>query len=249
VIDILCDARCFQDPNYALRGVGHHAATVYAWGKSHAQTLGLPTARWIAWCDPMLPQIHETYHSLFDTIVTSPKAPTTQSGSLLLQPSPMTHAPQPLAGVLDRPGSLTTTLVHDFIPWDQPDRYLSDPQAMRQYVQCLQWLAAYDLLFSNSLATQNRLRELIDAPIGRCRVTGVALRKSFLEMMHRTSVPVGAGEEPYVLLVGVGDPRKNADLLVKAHGQGRAKGPLSSQLRIAGHYPRGEIDRLRNLTV
>jgi glycosyltransferase involved in cell wall biosynthesis len=249
VIDILCDARCFQDPNYALRGVGHHAATVYAWGKSHAGTLGLPSARWIAWCDPMLPQIHETYHSLFDTIVTSPGAPSISSGSVLLQPSPMTHAPEPLAGLLDRPGLLTTTLVHDFIPWDQPDRYLSDPRAMQQYVQCLQWLPAYDFFFSNSSATQCRLRDLIDAPIGRCRVTGVALRKSFLEMMHRTWVPTGSREEPYVLLVGGGDPRKNADLLVKAHGLGRAKGSLRSQLRIAGHYPQGEIDRLRKLYV
>jgi hypothetical protein len=65
-ISLIVDARCLQDPDFATRGIGHHAATLLAAGCARADVAS--RFQFVAFTDPKLPPLESKYRVFFDEI-------------------------------------------------------------------------------------------------------------------------------------------------------------------------------------
>src|SRR6266511_735552 len=151
------DLRCLQDAAFAFRGVGFHTASILAHCRPH-----LPAqARLIGIVDPQLGVLPDGYRELVDECRVSASSVSCMESGVFLQPSPMTHEPAPVAGLLNRPRLLSCAVVYDFIPLDEEERYLATPEARRSYLAGLAWLRRYHLFFPISASTSRRLHEVL----------------------------------------------------------------------------------------
>ena len=225
--EIFVDARCLQDPRFRDRGIGHHAAVLLAGASRFMPSEG--RARLVAGIDRALPPLGAEHRALFD--VERPLYTPLARGTIFLQPSPMTHSPGKIERIFTAPGVRTVAIVYDFIPLDHPDRYLADPTARREYLECLGALSDYQRFVSISEYSDRRLREVLGVSPLQCAVSGVAVRDSVISRAY-------GGEPPanYCLAVLGGDPRKNAELAIVAHARSGWLRDAGVGLKIVGHY-------------
>jgi glycosyltransferase involved in cell wall biosynthesis len=233
--DVIVDVRCLQDPNFADRGIGRHAAALLEGAR---ESPGLAHgARLIALHDPALPPMALKWHALFDDHRDTAYALTlSERPAWFVELSPMTHDPLFVARLLDR-AALTAAVVYDFIPFDAPERYLADAGTRIDYHTALAWLARYTLFAPISHASAGRLRELVSATRRDVVVTGAPLAPVFEAPAGRA---VGTARA-HVLVAGGGDARKNVECAVRAHA---ACPPLQANavpLVITGSYPPSQL--------
>ena len=144
---IYADLRCLQDPGFARRGIGSHAAFLLAAARSlrHGAvtivgladaSLGSPPTEVAALCD------HVQYSF----------APRCGEPAVFLWLSPMTHDTRLVARFFDRPEILPCAVVYDFIPLLDPDRYLASRESLFAYAAAREWLAAARLFLPISTA-------------------------------------------------------------------------------------------------
>ncbi|MBK8210549.1 MAG: glycosyltransferase [Rhodospirillales bacterium] len=235
---MIVDGRCLQDPNYAIRGVGQHVRALLRY--RHRQPMG---SSWhlTAVLDRELPPLSRADEELFDQLRMTAYLPSAQR-SVFLSTSPMTHSPLPLARLLMRPDIPRAAIVYDFIPHDMPQQYLSSQKARISYTTCLTWLRRFDHYFPISHYTSTRLQELLNVDSRRCTVTGVSVRESLLPANGTMTPPDG-----FVLVVGGGDPRKNPEVAIAAHGGSSRLAAAGIRLLIAGAYPEDMQRSLRGL--
>lgn len=225
-IRIVVDGRCLQDPNYATRGIGQHVRVLLRSRQRHGGSGLLLTAV----LDRDLPPLDREDSGLFDERRTTAYLRGGEACAFL-SPSPMTHSPLPMARLLMRPDVRCAAIVYDFIPHDEPQRYLASETARLGYATCLAWLRRFDHFMPISRYTSQRLQDLLDVQAQRCTVTGVSVRESLL--------PNGTGDQPpgdYVLVVGGGDPRKNPEVAISAHAGSARLAAAGVRLVIAGGY-------------
>lgn len=229
---IAVDARCLQDPEYAGRGIGRHALGLlrHAPRQDGRKLIGL--------VDPALPNMAPEHAALFDGLCRSARASGLNEAAALLSPSPMTHDPLFTARLVADPRVVSAAVVHDFIPYRQPQRYLAGPGARVAYAAGLRWLARHRLFLANSQATAAELRDLLRVPAEQVAVTGTALDASF-------PTPATAGTASHVLVVGGADPRKNVGCAVRAHAAVPALRWAGVALVITGRYGAAEQAALR----
>ena len=133
---VYADLRCLQDPGFARRGIGSHAAFLLAAARSLRRgevtiigladaALGAPPAEISALCD----SIQYAF------------APRPGEPAVFLWLSPMTHDTRLVARFFDRPEILPCAVVYDFIPLIDPDRYLASRGPLLTYAAALEWLA------------------------------------------------------------------------------------------------------------
>ncbi len=238
----MVDVRCLQDPNYALRGIGQHVRSLLQYRTMDAAA----TARFrlIGVRDRDLPPLAAEDRELFDEIRTT-AYDTGGSPKAFLSPSPMTHSPLPFARLMMRDEIFRAAVVYDFIPHDVPQRYLASHAARLSYATCLAWLRRFDHFFPISAYTAHRLRDLLSIERQRYTVTGVAVRDS----LAPTQSQPPARAAPVVLVVGGGDPRKNPEVAVIAHGRSSRLAAAGISLLVAGGYPDSMQRDLRQLHV
>ena len=220
---LVIDLRCLQDRQYYERGIGNHARNLLR----HAPP------GWVGVYDPALPPLPEAVAGLAGALSPHAYVP---GARMFLNPSPFSPDQNFCARLLTDPKVVKAVCVYDFIPFDEPARYLRAPAARLAYLAALAWLKRYDLFFPISVPTDARLKALF-GPV-RSLVTGVGL-PPFLEKL-----PPAAPR--HILMVGGDDARKNPDVLLRAH----AMSPMlrATKLVITGAYGPEAAVRMQGIT-
>jgi len=241
------DLRCLQDNNFKHRGVGYHSAVLLGAARKF-----LPhDCKLIGLVDPLLPSLDEGFQGLVDE-TSSVFAPIEASSvCAFIELSPMTHDPSLAARLMRGDKVFKATIVYDFIPLDVPQRYLATAAAEDDYAAQLGWLQGYNHYFPISKYSSARLQELLPIPRSNIDVTGVALREPFEKRMEDgfqvANRPANIKlPKEYVLCVAGGDPRKNVEVLIQAHGRLRKKLP-NLHLIIVGNYGSDQIAGLETM--
>jgi glycosyltransferase involved in cell wall biosynthesis len=241
-IPLIVDARCLQDPAFALRGVGQHAAALLAGGCARADVAR--RFRFVALTDPELLPLEPKYRVFFAEIRTTAYLPNGPRRVVFFSPSPMTHSPMPIARLLLQPGTFCAAVVLDFIPHDLPGQYLDDPTAHVAYSIALAWLARYDLFLPISAYSDRRLREILGIDPGQSRVTGVAVRGSLLPPNGWAPTP-WSGCRPEIVVAGGDDARKNIEVALAAHATSALLSAAGVRMVVVGGYSEASKARLR----
>ncbi|MBU6397346.1 MAG: glycosyltransferase [Rhodospirillales bacterium] len=217
------DLRCLQDRQYYERGIGNHARSLIR----HAP------AGWVGMYDPALPPLPEAEARLAARLSPHGYVP---GARVFLNPFPFLPDQSFCARLLTDERVLKAVCVYDFIPFDEPERYLRGQAARLEYLTSLAWLKRYDLFFPISVPTDARLRALfgqIDSV-----VTGVGL-PPFLDALAPAT-------PRHILMVGGDDARKNPEVLLRAHA---ASAVLRNvPLLITGAYGPETAARMRMIT-
>ena len=233
---ILADIRPLQDPSYAGRGIGSHAAFLLRW------LHGRPIADGgiVGLIDPRLGPLSTAHAALCDEIRPAFVCDRIDEPSLFLSLSPLTHDVLLPARLFDRPHILPIAAVYDFIPLEFPDRYLAGSDPLFSYAASFKWLEAYHAFLPISEHCGTEVVRRLGITPDRVSVTGVALRDAFTRLLEGgASAPVrpaGAADET-ILFIGGGDPRKNLETVVAAHAAVVAAGRANLQLVVGGGYP------------
>ena len=228
----LIDARCLQDPAYAERGIGRHSSALLDHARAH-----LPGTRLLGIADPRLPALPARVRDLLDGVRTTSYTGALRGPCCHVQLSPMTHDPLFVARLLHHPAIPSATAIYDFIPLEEPDRYLPSQEARLEYHVSLRWLARHQLFLPISAAAAGGLRRLLGAPDSRIVVTGAPLAPAFEQLRP--------GTPRHVLVVAGADPRKNPECAVRAHARSRAMQDGRIPLVITGAYDAGWLDAQR----
>ncbi|MGC9270611.1 glycosyltransferase [Acidiphilium sp.] len=203
---LLVDARCLQLPDFARRGIGAHLATMLASPLSRAFHVTLLF-------DPALPMPDPDLAALGDAATTTAYA-ASRSDAVFLQPAPFAAPPGRIARLLRAPECRSVAVVHDFIPLDLPQVYLTTQSARRTYAAGLAALRRYRHFLPVSHATARRLRAAIPHGAGHCDVTGVAVRAGLA--CPAQTPPPGFGARSGIVVVAGDDPRKNPEIVLAA---------------------------------
>ncbi len=195
------DARCLQTTEFGQRGIGRFAraalAAVRASAGDDRVTLVVDPGLW-----PLQPadagdcaQVRWITADMADTF------------SALIQPSPMTHSPDPLLHLL-RPTVRSLAIVYDFIPLHFPMIYLARAADRAEYVANLDALRRYQCYVCISQSTRDELTSALGLRSDDPRVADsvVAWPRNLVEGVE--SAKSGSGDGPIVIMTG-DEPRKN----------------------------------------
>jgi glycosyltransferase involved in cell wall biosynthesis len=226
---VVLDLRCLQDPDYVRRGIGRHALAILRTAPRGRRIVGLT--------DPSLPTLLPEARQAVDEVRINAYA-ASRSGMPRCPPvcfimmSPMTHDPIFAARLLSDPTLLRAAVVYDFIPHRLPSRYLPTQVERLAYALALRWLARCDLFLPISRSSADDLTALSRVAEHTIAVTGCSLEPAFEE---RT--PVKRDLPPrHLLVVGGGDPRKNPEVVIRAHARSKVMQDAGTPLVIAGNY-------------
>jgi glycosyltransferase involved in cell wall biosynthesis len=229
-VTIQVDARCLQDDAYRHRGVGQHGASILAAARAaFAPTGGV---RLTALLDRTRPELDREHLDLFDDRKYSATGP--GSSDWFLSLSPMTHAPGPMTPMFLGGAARRAAILYDFIPLEEPTRYLPNARERADYLSALRWLSHYNLFQCISEHTCAEAMRHAPGSTAKRHVSGVAVRSSLIASRR----PQGAVAR-HILFVGGGDARKNADCAVAAHGGSSMMQQQRIPLEIVGNYPEG----------
>lgn len=240
-VDIVVDARCLQDENYRDRGVGRLATNLLRLAKkilpepNRFQMIGL--------VDQTLPRLEDRHRQLFDTIRLTAYTGRLRRRTWFIELSPMTHDPLFVARLVVHPHVFAATVVYDFIPLEEADRYLATPYGRLDYHVALLWLARYQLFSPISAASAARLQELLRISVHDIGVIGAPIDASFEEVASNG----GSARQRYVLVIGGGDPRKNVECALKAHAHSQMLQKSRVELFITGRYAPEVVANLQNV--
>jgi glycosyltransferase involved in cell wall biosynthesis len=232
----LADIRALQDPAYARRGIGSHAAFLLRAVREHpVAATGI-----IGLVDPRLGPLPPEHRDLCDTLRPAFVHDRIDEPAVFLALSPLTHDSLLPARLLDRPHILALAAVYDFIPLEFPDRYLAGRDALVAYAASVKWLDAFQAFLPISEHCGAQVVRRVGVDPGRVSVTGVALREAFARRLHGQTLPparpAGAADET-LLFVGGPDPRKDLETVVAAHAALVTAGRPALQLVVGGGYP------------
>ena len=219
---VVIDLRCLQDPGYATRGVGRHALALLRHAPAEVRLIGL--------VDPTLPPLLPEAETAIDLVHPNAYAASrTGTPSAFVMLSPMTHDPIFVARLLSDTSLLRAAVVYDFIPYRWPDRYLPGPTERLAYAITLRWLARCNFFAPISQSSADDLMTLTGARPGAIAVTGAPLDPMFEQ--------TPSGLPRHLLVVGGGDPRKNPEMVIRAHAGSRLlQAGAGIPLVIAGNY-------------
>lgn len=249
-ISFVVDARCYQDPAFAFRGIGLSTASLLRHCPGEVRT----GFRFTGIVSPDLPPISDTLRGLFDIVVhqSSRSDNTATDAAVFFEPSPMTHDPDPIERLLNHPKVFSTTFVHDFIPYDFPD--FQSVAELRSYERRLRALALYDEHFANSAYTAQRLQEIVPSAAGHVFVSRIGARAAFFareipseaELLSVSQLSGGGGHNGFFLSVAGEAARKNVECAISGIRELNSKTGKSFRLMIVGSYsPRARARLLR----
>lgn len=234
---IFFDARCLQDPHYKYRGVGRHSSNIVAGVKALGKGVKL-----VACCAPEFDPMPDEYVALFDEVRIGFPRSLGRNASLVCL-SPMTHDLAFIPALKGGPGIPKAVLIYDFIPWDHPG-YFNDGDALDAYLACVKSLRNFNLFFSISHYSADRLLEICQVKPESVHVTGVGINDEFFAAaalaapeLDATVARFGLAPKRFVMFVGGGDPRKNATFVAELMGRYHAATADRITLVIGGYYP------------
>jgi glycosyltransferase involved in cell wall biosynthesis len=236
---IIIDLRCLQDTLHAERGIAAHARSTILLARGVSAFCR--AARIIGLIDPTLPPLPAEIAAATDEIRPNAYLPTLSGPTILLNPSPMMPADQNFIGrLLLDPAIAKAAVLHDFIPHDDQALYLEDPLVRLEYMAAMVWLRRYNLFLPNSQPTADRAAALLNQTGRAMAVTGVAIAP-WLESPDHATPPA------HILTVAGHDPRKNPELVIRAHAASQILQLMRIPLIITGRFPPEREAALRAL--
>lgn len=198
--DVLVDARSLQTPAFGHRGIGRFAtAALRAARMSAGESLTLLV-------DRGLPALSGDIAGDARQ-VTRVDADDAGRYAAFIQPSPMTHSPDPLIPLLHSDAQ-KIALVFDFIPLHYPTVYLRHPAARLEYAADLDALALYDRYICISKVTEVELVRFLRDTYARTEVPSVVAWPRAIDEYRAGTHLKGDARGPIVLMTG-DEPRKN----------------------------------------
>jgi len=195
------DARSLQSAAFGHRGIGRFARSAL---EATRQIAGDDRVTLVI--DPGLPPLPR---ELVGNCQTVRWIKDTAQFSVLIQPSPMTHSPDPLIPLLHSPAH-SLAVVFDFIPLHFPTIYLKHAAERAEYLACLDALALYSTFVCISSAARSELAQALglasDDP--RFDAAQVAWPRGTWRAEDVGAETSGSGDSPIVLMTG-DEPRKN----------------------------------------
>lgn len=167
--------------------------------------------------DLSLPHLPIEYASLVDEVSASVNPTINSEPALFLDGSPMTHDVRFTLRFQNHPGFFRAAVVYDFIPLDWPG-YLTTIASRMDYCSLLANLKKFDAYFPISGYTASRLRALVNVGCKEVTITGASIRNSLFRYSSRPStlsLPYQLAE-PYFVVLGGEDRRKNLEVATKA---------------------------------
>jgi glycosyltransferase involved in cell wall biosynthesis len=227
---IYVDARCLQDPEYRVRGIGQHLTSLL---RTRNQS---SFSQWttIALCDTQAEMLPAEWRNLFDVVSFSLAPPSNNGRAVFLDGTPMTHDPRFGLRFVGDPHFFKAAVLYDFIPLDWPG-YLPTTAHRMEYVGKVARLRNFDAFFPISEYSAWRLSDLLATQRARIHVTGAAVRRQLYDIRSFSSGALRS-EDPYFVIVIGADPRKNAEVPVRAIKQMNLVHGRNIRLKIAGHY-------------
>ncbi|MGH7119753.1 MAG: glycosyltransferase, partial [Acetobacteraceae bacterium] len=218
------------------RGIGRVTSNLVAAARTAVPELA--RARFLALIDPAMPPLAPSHRALFESERSAAQPALLRRPAWFVEPSPMTHDPLFVAPLLAEPALFSAAVVHDFIPYDAPEHYLSRPGARLAYATALAWLGRYRLFLPNSATTAARLATLLNVAERDIAVAGAPLDPLFLTSS-------ASALRRHVLVAGGADRRKNVECPLRAH----AAAPRFARVPIivSGIYSPADIERLSAL--
>jgi glycosyltransferase involved in cell wall biosynthesis len=243
-MELLVDARCFQDSAYVRRGIGRNTEGILRYAR-HFLPAPLDI---VALLDPALNEIPDDLRKLFDTVRYHVTPPHPADGpAIFFNPSPMTHSPTRVLPLLAREHVLSCAFSHDLVPLEDPDYYLPGLERRQTYLAALMALKQYRLHAPNSRHTARSIQEKLGIAHSAMVVCGSVLLKSFASfdpakaIAHPSVCRFKPGE--YFIMVAGEDPRKNTKNTLAAHALLTERG-IRVPLVIVGLYAPISIERL-----
>ncbi|WP_210170561.1 glycosyltransferase [Aurantimonas manganoxydans] len=201
--------------------------------------------RTIGIIDPNMPALENRFSSLVDEIRLNSYIGDLQGSMAFVELSPMTHDPLFVGRIINDVRVLTASIVYDFIPLYEPDRYLPDGIHRIDYQTQLIWLSRYDHFFPISQHTSDELSRILNVPHDRITKTAAPVEAAF---ERRNGVKPKA-DRIYVLACGGAEPRKNIECAIKAHARSTALQDSKVELWVSGNYPASWQATFRDLYV
>ena len=237
--DIIFDMRCLQDEAYRTRGVGKVASAIV----THARNYLAPAQGWqiVGLLDRELPDLAPQHLELMDELRYAASSRGVSRSTVFVSLSPMTHDPLFVARLLNDPSVFPATIFFDFIPLAEPERYLPGPAERIAYNLRLYWLSRYRLFGAISTASAGELRERLSIATSDIAAIGAPIDPSFI------------GNQPYlgkrrcILVIGGGDPRKNVECALRAHGRSELLQREKVEIIVTGNYPKNWRQELEDL--
>lgn len=219
---LVIDLRCLQDGRFAERGIGNHTRNL----------LRQAPPGWVGLYDPQMLALPADIATLAASLSPHAYVP---GAMIFLNPSPFSPGQNFCARLLTDEKILKAACVYDFIPFDEPERYLPNAASRLEYFSALAWLRQYQKFFPISAPTDAQLHQLF-GPVDSV-VTGVGL-PPFLDNLPQAS-------PRHILMVGGDDPRKNPDVLLRAYAASAALREIP--LMITGGYGTEEAARMQSI--
>ncbi len=221
-VRVVIDLRCFQDPEYAARGIGQHGRSLI---DAIRRTAGVELA---GIADPLLSAPPDDVVAQFGEIG---RDPADFSGDVFINPSPMTHDTSTLVTAL-RKGMRRLAVVHDFIPLraTQPaaDAGGAAGEEALIYRYRLRSLVRYDILLPNSEATRAEIGEAVPDFAGAVVMFGGRSRFGAGSPGDRPLpgeiVRLLAHAPRFAFVAAADDPRKNVAVALQAAAGLRSMG-------------------------
>jgi glycosyltransferase involved in cell wall biosynthesis len=235
-MQILADVRSLQDPSYAARGIGSHAAFVLRWLRGCRVASG----GIVGLVDPKLGPLSAENAALCDEFRPAFVCNRIDEPSMFLSLSPLTHNSLVQSQLLHRPHILPIAVVYDFIPMEFPDFYLANRDALAAYTAAFKWLDAFSAFLPISEHCGAEVVRRLGISADRASVTGVALREAFSRRLDSRAPPLARPDgvaAQTIFFVGGPDPRKNLETVVAAYSMLATHGQPELQLVVGGGYP------------
>ena len=226
--DLIIDMRCLQDVGYAERGIAAHSRSAILQAREVSPMAR--AARIIGIVDQSLPPLPDAVAAVADVIRPNAYWPQTGRQTVFVNPSPMSPDQSFVSRLLLARHVRKAAFVYDFIPFDEPERYLASPATRLDYHTAIAWLNRYDLFLPISEDSKARLAGLYRLDGRAAAVTGVPLAP-WLENSRKQ--PALA---KHILVVAGDDARKNPELVVRAHAASRVLQEQRIPLIITGNY-------------
>lgn len=151
------DARSLQSPTFGARGIGRFAKAALIGAR---EAVGDERITLIV--DRALHQLPKELAGTCEQVTMIREADVAQF-SVLIQPSPMTHTPEPLIALLHS-NAYALAVVFDFIPMHYPTVYLRNPAARTEYAANLDALRLYSEYVCISQTVRRELADVLGRP-------------------------------------------------------------------------------------
>jgi len=220
-VRVVVDLRCFQDREYAERGIGQHGRSLIA------ALCRIPGIDLAGVADPLFDAPAPDVAAQFSEIG---RDPASFAGDVFINPSPMTHDTATLVTAMHA-GMRRLAIVHDFIPM-RVAQSAAEAEVGREeasiYRYRLRSLARYDALLPNSEATRDEIATAVPRFAGDVLV--FAGRSRFADGASRDApVPEAiarllARAPRFAFVATADDPRKNVEVVLQAAAGLRSMG-------------------------